>query len=133
MRMLFEYYETDRLIVCMDPSNLELMHDFFSDRSVTRLLQIECRFTDEYLTGHAHRVGLAGDHTPQQTLERLLPTIRNDIVHEADQIRDAGFNRHYRIHEVDSPDDNSKKLEEFLSIPSEQALKLAQTEHLFAD
>ena len=133
MRMLFEYYETDRLIVCMDPSNLDLMHDFFSDRSVTRLLQVECKFTDDYLTGHAHRVGLAGDRTPQQTLERLLPTIRNDIVHEADQIRDAGFNRHYRIHEVDNPEDNASKLQEFLTIPYEQALRLAQTEYLFAD
>ena len=46
MRMLFDYYDTDRLIVCMDPANLDLMHDFFSDRSVTRMLEIVCTFTD---------------------------------------------------------------------------------------
>ncbi|MBE1283709.1 MAG: glycosyl transferase [Rhodobacteraceae bacterium] len=133
MRMLFEYYETDRLLVCMDSANLDLMQDFFSDRSVTRMLQIECKFTDEYLIGHALRVGLAGDRTPQATLERLLPTIRNDIVHESDRIRDAGFPRSYRMHEVDSPEDNAHKLTEFLSIPYDQALRIAQTEYLFAD
>lgn len=133
MRSLFEYYETDRLIICMDPSNLDLMHDFFSDRSVTRMLEINCRFTNEYLIGHAHRVGLAGERTPKATLERLLPTIRNDIVHETDRIKDAGFDRHYRIHEIDSAEENASKLADFLSIPHEQALGLAKTDHLFAD
>ena len=41
MRMLFDYFETDRLIVCMDPSNLDLLEDFASDRSVTRILEID--------------------------------------------------------------------------------------------
>ena len=46
MRMLFDCYDTDRMIVCMDPSNLDLMHDFCSDRSVTRVLEIQCDFSD---------------------------------------------------------------------------------------
>ena len=32
MRMLFDYYEADRLIVCMDPGNLDLLQDFCGDR-----------------------------------------------------------------------------------------------------
>ncbi|TLP68919.1 glycosyl transferase [Parasedimentitalea maritima] len=133
MRMLFEYFESDRMVVCMDPSNLDLMHDFFSDRSMTRLLQIECDFTDDYLIGHARRIGLAGDRTSQLTLERLLPTIRNDINHEADRIRDAGFSRHFRIRQSDNAETNAAKLVEFLSLPYEVALKLAQTRQLFDD
>lgn len=133
MRMLFEYFESDRIIVCMDPANLDLMHDFFSDRSQTRLLQIECNFTDKYLSGHARRVGLAGERTSKATLERLLPTIRNDVLHEADRIRDAGFNRHFRIRQSDSAEINATKLMEFLSLPEDQALKLAQTSNLFDD
>ncbi|MGB7320921.1 MAG: DUF5928 domain-containing protein, partial [Albidovulum sp.] len=41
MRMLFEYHNTDRIVVCMDPANLDLMRDFCSDRSTTRLLEID--------------------------------------------------------------------------------------------
>jgi len=63
----------------------------------------------------------------------LLPTIRNDVVHEADRIRDAGFSHHYRIRQSDSPEINANKLMEFLSLPQEDALKLAQTPHLFND
>jgi len=133
MRMLFEFFESDRLIVCMDPSNLDLMQDFFSDRSTTRLLEVECQFSEEYLTGHARRVGLAGDRTSQGTLERLLPTIRNDMTHEADRIRDAGFSRYSRIHETSVPEDNAKKLAEFLTISEDKALQIAESEYLYAD
>lgn len=133
MRMLFEYYETDRLIVCMDPSNLDLMQDFFSDRSVVRMLEISCEFSDEYLSGHARRVGLAGEQTAKATLERLLPTIRNDMVYESDQIRDAGFARYYRIDEIAPPDENAGKLAEFLTIGPDKALEIAQMKYLFAD
>jgi hypothetical protein len=133
MRMLFDYYETDRLIVCMDPSNLDLLHDFYSDRSKTRMLEVECHFTDDYLTGHAMRVGLAGEQTSAATLERLLPTIRNDMTWESDRIRDANFPEHYRMLELDAVEENAGKLSGFLTIPHDKALEIARTEHLFAD
>ena len=71
MRMLFDYYETDRMLICLDPNNIDLLHDFYSDRSITQLLEIECEFSDEYLLGHAKRIGLAGERTPTDTVNRL--------------------------------------------------------------
>ncbi len=99
VRLLFEAYRTDRLLVCVDPSGLDLMQDFYGDRALTRLLQIRCDFSDDYLAGHARRVGLAGAETSEETLARLLPTIRYDIMHEADRIRDAGFPHHHEFRE----------------------------------
>jgi hypothetical protein len=133
MRMLFDYYETDRLIVCIDPANLDLLDDFASDRSVTRILEIECMFTDDYLTGHAMRVGLAGEQTSAETLERLLPTIRNDMIFESDRIRDAGFENYVPMRETASVEENSAALAEFLSITPEAAHDIAASDYLFAD
>ncbi len=133
MRMLFEYFGSDRLIVCMDPSNLDLVQDFYADRSTTRLLEIDCQFSEEYLAGHARRVGLAGERTSQATLERLLPTIRHDMEYEAARIRDAGFTRYSRIRESDTPEHNAKKLAEFLRISKDSALQIARSEYLYAD
>ncbi|GHF40377.1 DUF5928 domain-containing protein [Seohaeicola zhoushanensis] len=133
MRMLFDYYETDRLIVCMDPGNLDLMEDFFADRSTTRLLEIECQFSDDYLAGHARRVGLAGEQTSAATLARLLPTIRNDMIYETDRIRDAGFPRHGRLRENATVEENAGRLAEFLTIAPEKALQIVRPDHLFAD
>ncbi|MEZ5778985.1 MAG: DUF5928 domain-containing protein [Paracoccaceae bacterium] len=133
MRMLFDYHDTDRLIVCMDPADVDLMRDFSSDRSTTRLLEIECVFTDAYLIGHAKRVGLAGEHTSEETLARLLPTIRYDLRHESDQIRDANFENLYRIREGARREDNAVPLAAFLSIPDESAREIVSIDHLFAD
>jgi hypothetical protein len=133
MRMLFDYYETDRLIVCMDPGNLDLLHDFCGDRSVTKLLEIHCDFTDKYLIGHAKRVGLAGEQTPQETLERLLPTIRGDINFESDLIRDAEFENHEIIRQSSRPEENAGPIARFLDIAHDKALEISKTDHLFAD
>ncbi len=133
MRMLFDYYETDRLIVCMDPGELDLLQDFAGDRSMTRMLEIQCNFTDDYLIGHAMRVGLAGDQTNTDTLERLLPTIRNDMVHESDRIRDAEFENMTRMREDADAPDNAKALSQFLTIGMDKGMEIAQADYLFAD
>lgn len=133
MRMLFDFHETDRLLICLDPANVDLMEDFYSDRSTTRMLEIECRFSDEYLAGHARRVGLAGDSTPRETIERLLPTIRYDLKFESDRIRDLDFPHVHRMREQASPEENAVPLAAFLGIGEPLAREIAATEHLFMD
>lgn len=133
MRMLFDYFETDRLIVCIDPGSLDLLQDFCNDRSVTKLLEVQCDFTDDYMIGHAMRVGLAGEQTPKDTLERLLPTIRADINFESDRIRDEEFENHLILRESDTRDQQSDLLSKFLDIPPDKAGKITEPDYLFAD
>ncbi len=133
MRMLFDYYETDRLIICLDTGSLDLLQDFYSDRATTRLLEVECRFTDGYLAGHARRVGLAGEQTSAETMAQLLPTIRYDVSHESDRIRDAHFPHHYRISEERRPEENAPPIAAFLSVGMDVARGVAETPHLFTD
>lgn len=133
MRMLFDYYDTDRLIICLDPNNMDLLGDFYADRSKTKLLEIECEFSNEYLLGHAKRVGLAGERTSSETIDRLLPTIRRDVHFESDRLRDANFAGFHRIRQRAEPDQNAQPLAEFLGIALDKAEDIATKEHLFAD
>ena len=133
VRMLFDFFETDRLIICLDPSNIELLNDFASDRSKTRILEIKCNFSDDYLIGHARRVGLAGERTTRETLERLLPTIRDDIEHESDRIQDADFEQHFKIRQSLDASENAPALEQFLKIDPDKARTVASAEYLFSD
>ncbi len=133
VRLLYDAFGGDRLILCMDPADLDLMRDFAADRATTRLLEISCNFGDDYLAGHARRTGLAGAATPPETLARLLPTIRADIAHEGERIRDAGFAHFHAIRQGATPEENAVPLAAFLSIPLETAREIAATDHLFAD
>jgi Family of unknown function (DUF5928)/Core-2/I-Branching enzyme len=133
VRMLFDYWQTDRLVFCIDPSNTELMQDFYNDRAQVRLLEIDCEFSDDYLIGHARRVGLAGENTPQEMIDRLLPTIRYDVRFESDRIRDLNLSGLSRIRQIASVDENTLPLAEFLDIPLEKAREIVATDYLFVD
>lgn len=133
IRMLFDYYDSDRLVICLDTASIDLMQDFFSDRSHTKLLELDCEFSDEYLSGHAKRVGLAGQHTSPEAMARLLPTIRRDIASESEFLRDSGFSNHYHLREGSSISEKTQALRDFFSIADDVARKVAETEYLFVD
>lgn len=133
VRMLFDYFRTDKLIICVDPADFDMMQDFVSDKATVRILEIECDFTDEYLIGHARRIGLAGDSTPQDVIDRLLPTIRFDLKFESDRMRDARFPMFVRMRESVPSEENAPPLARFLNIEPEVAQDIAATHYLFVD
>ncbi len=133
LRLLYNHFETNQMVICLDPSNLDLLRDFYSDAARVRTLEIACDFTDEYLLGHAKRVGLAGDMTPQDTIARLLPTVRENFQFEIDQIRDADFGSLYRLEQTDGLRQNVSNLAAFLQIPEADASKILNIDYLFED
>ncbi|WP_116085822.1 DUF5928 domain-containing protein [Tropicimonas sp. IMCC34011] len=133
IRMLFDYHGKERLAICLDPSMIDLMQDLQSDRSTMRMLEIECDMTDDYLAGHAMRVGLAGSSTPKDVIGRLIPTIRYDILHESGRLRQAGFPHLERIRQSADPEENAGPLARFLSISHEEAREITSMPHLFTE
>ncbi|MEM9434732.1 MAG: DUF5928 domain-containing protein [Pseudomonadota bacterium] len=133
LRLVFEHYQTDRLIICLDPSRLDLILDLFSDQAQAKLLEINCKFEDDYLLGHAMRVGLAGDMTPKETIDRLLPTLRENFVFEHDQIRAQNFPARFRLSETQGEAENTAALASFLSVPEAKARDILAIDYLFVD
>jgi hypothetical protein len=133
IRMLYDHYDTPRLLICMDSANLDVFRDFFSDRCTTRLLELSCDFPDDYLLGHARRIGLAGERTPEQVVHAVLPTLREQIRHEGEVLHDQDYAGLFRMVEGASPDANAEALAGFLGVDAQTARRIAETPHLFAD
>ncbi len=133
LRMLFDSHGSNRLMICLDPAGADILRDFAADRATVRMLEIQCDFTDDYLIGHAKRVGLAGEHTSDETLSRLLPTIRYDIRHESDVLNDANLPHFHVIRESAAPTENAVPLAAFLGIDVERARAIASMDYLFSD
>jgi len=133
LRMLIDTHQSDRLMICLDPAATELIEDFDSDRCTSRILEVECRFTDSYLEGHARRLGLAGARTPPEVMARLLPTLRGDIRAESERLRDGGYANLARLREGGGDADNAAALAGFLSCPPETARAILDDPHLFSD
>ena len=133
VKLMFEQFGSDRLVFCVDPSAVSLIADFDADRAQTRVLFVDSRFDDDYVRGHMGRVGLVSPDAPSDIVHRLLPIVRNDLQHEADRLREAGFRHLATISESAGPDRNAAALAAFLGVPEPQARALAETPHLFAD
>ncbi len=133
MRLLFDHYDTDRLVICVDPSRLDLLRDFHSDRCQTRVLEIECSLGEDYLLGHAKRTGLASEGMPRATLARLLPAIRREFEAESEALRDAGFPGYYLFRENGDTARNILALARFLGVPQATASRIIESTNLFAE
>ena len=92
-----------------------------------------CQFNETYLIGHAQRIGLIVGGSLKQVTQRLLPTPRQDVLHEHHQIIDAQFLQSYQISEKAALVENTVPLAELLSISIEKARAILALDHLFSD
>ncbi|WBU51987.1 DUF5928 domain-containing protein [Paracoccus sp. SCSIO 75233] len=133
IRLLMDEYDDYRMVICLDPSALDLIQDFQQDKSETRVLFIDPKFDEEYLRGHVTRVGLANESTPAEVVDRLLPLVQRDLRQETERVRDLEFDSFETISERQSPAKNAAALATFLRVEEDVAAALADTPHLFAD
>ncbi len=133
VQMLFQHFGSNQLALCLDPSNLDVIQDFCGDAAKTHVLEIECDYSDDYLIGHARRVGLAGENSPAETVSRLLPTLRNDLAYESQQIREAGIDGYLRLRESADRAENEAAIARFLGVESDKAQSIMKLDYLFSD
>ncbi|MFO6464554.1 DUF5928 domain-containing protein [Jannaschia sp. KMU-145] len=133
LRMLFRQMGTDRLAICLDPADFELLEEFYADRTTIRTLLVDCAYDEGYLRGHAQRIGLLGDQTPDATIERLMPTVAQDFVTEITRIREADLPDIHRLVEGTPEAEMATVLETVFGTDRDTAEALARTPHLFDD
>lgn len=133
LRLLFNEFETDQLVICLDTSAISLINDFVSDKAITRILFINNEFDEDYLLGHMKRVGLAGDSMPEDVVNKLLPIVRADLDHEAERLRDQAFEGFEEISQNIAIDRNAAAIARFLEVSEAVAHELAATPNLFDD
>jgi hypothetical protein len=131
--LLFDHWQADRMVICIDPGSIDVIADFHADRCDTRVLEVICDFSEGDLSGHARRIGLAGPQATQGDLAPLLPALRLEVARESDRLQDAGFARCHRILQQAGGEENAVSLEAFLGIPAARALQIADPGTLFAD
>ncbi|CTQ48313.1 DUF5928 domain-containing protein [Jannaschia donghaensis] len=133
LRMLFRQIGADRMAICLDPANFDLLQDLYGDRARIRTLLLDCDFDDAYLAGHAARNGLIGDKTPRTTVDRLLPTVAQDFASETLAIRESDLPDVHRIIQRAPVDANAAVLAEVFDTDDATGRVLAETPYLFDD
>ncbi len=133
VRMIYEDMTTDRLMICIDPGNIDVLDDFYGDRATVKTLEVACSFTNDYIRGHAIRSGIANENSSEDALARLVPTVRQDLAFESDRIRDRNFPHLYSISDKNGPEENMMQISAFLDVGEDKAHQIAETPYLFSD
>lgn len=120
-------------MLCLDPAAMYLIEDLVTDKADTRILLVEAAFDDEYVRGHIGRVGLAGAQTAPDVVDRLVQTVRADLEHEAERLREMEFTGFHTIAPWRSPEENAAELARFLDVSDAAALTVAKSDYLFSD
>ncbi|MFQ5623703.1 MAG: DUF5928 domain-containing protein [Paracoccaceae bacterium] len=131
LKLLFEQHDAERLMICLDPSNTETIGDFAGDPCSMRVLEIACEFDEDYLLGHARRVGLGGNELTGESRRHLIDTLAQNIRDESERLRDLDLPHFDRLRQRDSLHENAEAIARFLGIPHYEARSIATDRSLF--
>jgi len=133
LKLLYSRMATEQVILLVDPSRYDLLADLRTDKVAVRALEIECDMPDDYLIGHAERIGLLTVAASPETVGRMLPALRNDIAHEVEQIRSEGSTGYFKMSQTQTPAQNSAQITAFLTLNPSEGAQIVALDHLFSD
>jgi hypothetical protein len=132
LAMLAELERTDRMTICIDPSNLAALVDLQADECTSHVLEMEFRFDEDYLIGHSDRVGLNGSALPAAMKRDLAAQIESNFRAETLALRRLRMAASFRIAEGDNHEGIGEILAGFSGIHPERARFIAEDPALFA-
>ena len=133
LRLLFEHFQCDRMMICLDPSALDTLADLQADAAETRILEIDCLFEDQYLWDYMRRLGLIINPGDDHLNDQLLPSIRNQFDQESMALRQTGFENRFVLAQAGRDDDNIEQLMAFCDLDQSEAARIIEQKRIFSD
>ena len=97
LRLVIDIMGSDRLAVCVDPGSIDTIRQICETSGDVRVLAIESNFSDDYLLGHARRIGLVDERSPPAVWAALLPGLREELSFEIESLQRATGARFSRL------------------------------------
>ena len=133
LKLLFEAENTNRLAICLDNSNLEAINDLAGDGCQIRLLELHCEMSDDWLSGHAERIGLGTASDQGDLRGNIMVALRQNIRDEETNIRDLNLPVHIRVKDSDDLASLARPFAGAFGISVDAGAALARTPNLFED
>lgn len=132
LQLIFQFFDTRFLVFCIDPCRLPFLEALRDTLPGLSILELQCQFSDQDLSGHAQRIGLlSADMNPADF--NLWPMLRYEIEEEASRIRNARLPRHFCLKEGAPEENLIHTIAECLQLPHQKVQTLVQRPGLFQD
>lgn len=87
LTLLFNARETDKLVLCVDPSRDDVVGDFADTDCRMRVLHIDTPFDEAEYEGHAHRVDLLREGAPELQRQSVISALKVEFAEESGRLR----------------------------------------------
>jgi hypothetical protein len=132
LRLVADIARSDRIALCLDPASVEILGAILASQAEVKVLLLDCGLSDDYLLGHAARIGIVTD--PAAGLARsLLDALRAECAQEIARLRALCGDRLRIWREGAPPAVTAPLLAELLELDDTAAEALARNAHFFED
>lgn len=133
LRVLSDVTGQGHIGLGLDPSRADVLRDLANDGVDLRVIDLDCSLCDDYLAGHAGRIGLASAVTPSQALAEIIPPLRAQVTRERDALKQIEGANVVTLSEVTPEAENMSVLARALGLDADDAARLTRRATLFKD
>lgn len=126
MNLIYDAMETDRLIICLDPSRAEALLEFVDKIGDVRILLVDRPISQAHIRSHALRSGLFAEDSGTFEQDEVMRALNHEFAHETTWLRENFADRLY-INSLDrTREQNILDIGHFLRVPRSGAEALAR-------
>ena len=131
LHVLFAHLGTTDVTICLDPANVAAIDDLAGDGCHFRVLFVDCRTDNEWIEGHAVRIGLGSRAEAGALHGQLMAALQRTIQDEAEALRSRRLPQYGEIVEGQTPGQMARAIAQALDISVDEGSRLARIDNLF--
>ena len=126
MNLIYDALETDKAILCLDPSRVDALSELIDKIGDVRILLVDRPISAAHIRSHALRTGLIGEASGDSDQGQILSALTHEFDHEIRQLQENFAGRTYLNALGRNREDNVLDIGNFLRIQRSGAEALAR-------
>ncbi|MEO1562965.1 MAG: DUF5928 domain-containing protein [Pseudomonadota bacterium] len=133
IKLLFDHYGADRLVICLDPESTVILDDLARDKGNVTVIYVDRLLDEAYFKGHAVRTGQIEDAVSDSDWQAIYRSLRERFERSVGELQHPRLFGYTELRESDAKDRRAERLAAALNCDSAQAAEIIATSQLFKE
>ncbi|MEM9715536.1 MAG: DUF5928 domain-containing protein [Pseudomonadota bacterium] len=133
VRLLFDIFDTNRLVIGLDPESTEVFDDLAKDRCAVSVIYIDRDLNEAYFKGHAERTGRISQTVSDDDWQEIYRSLKARHERSVEELQHPRLLKYAEIKQQDSDARRAEALASVLDCSAEQAQSIIQTSQILKD
>ena len=131
--LLFETFETDKLVISLDPESTDVLDDLAKDRCAVSVIFVDKPLDEAYFRGHAERTGQVHADQSDDDWQVVYRSLREKYDRCVAELQHPRLYRYSELRASDTHDRRSEVLSRSLDCDGDTATEILNTSDVFKE